>query len=103
MALLGTCESGDTGEFVGGAGLGSRRSAGCGAAARAGSGVVGRSKGGVCLARSFKGVLEELRRDNDASHERDCGAGVGAGASGAPNDLTALVPGAVVSSAGEDE
>lgn len=83
--------------------MGSRRSAGCGAAARAGSGVVGRSKGGVCFATSFKEVLEELRRDNDASHERDCGTGVGATASGASNDLTALVPGAIVSSVGENE
>lgn len=38
-------------------------------------------------------MLEELRRDNDASQERDCGTGDGATASGASNDLTDAVVG----------
>lgn len=104
---LGACGS-ETGDEVGG-GLGSRWSAGGGVTAGAGSGAVGRTpaaKGGICLASSFKGVLAELRRDNDASHERDCGAGAGAGASGSSGDLTRSVPGAgktAASLVGEDE
>jgi hypothetical protein len=104
---LGPCRS-ETGEEVG-AGLGSRRSAGGDVTSGAGSGVVGRTpaaNGGTCLASSFKGVFAELRRDNDASHERDCGAGAGTGASGASEGLTRSVPDAgrtVVSLVGEDE
>jgi len=95
---------------VAGAGLGSGRSAGAATVEGAGSGVVGRSpaaKGGVCLASSFRGALVELRRDNDASQERGCGAGAGPSASGASEEgLAALISGAgnpVVSSFGEDE
>lgn len=89
-----------------GAGLGSGRSVGGGATATVegeGSGVVGRSPVGVCLASSFRGVLEEPRRDNDASQERGCGAGAGMSAS---EGLATLASGAgkpVVSSVGEDE
>ena len=65
--------------------------------------------GGVCLASSFRGVLEELRRDNDANQERGCGAGAGPNASGASEEglgLAELVSDAgkrVVSSGGGDE
>lgn len=44
--------------------------------------------GGVCSASSFRGTLDEPRRDNDANHERDwggtgvAGLDVGPGASG---------------------
>jgi hypothetical protein len=39
-------------------------------------------EGGACLARSFKGTLEEERLDNDANHERGCGAGLESHGSG---------------------
>lgn len=93
--------------------MGSRRSVGGACTAGAGSGVVGRSpatKGGVCLASSFRGVLEELLRDNDANQERGCGCGCGAGAgpyaSGASEEgFVALVSdvGRLVLSAGGDD
>lgn len=89
--------------------MGSRRSV-RGATATEGSGAVGRSpaaEGGVGLASSFRGVLEELRRDNDANQERGCGAGAGPNPSGASEEgLATLVSGGgkqVVSSAGDEE
>jgi hypothetical protein len=39
-------------------------------------------EGGACLARPFIGTLEEERLDNDANHERGCGAGLESHGSG---------------------